>query len=621
MLANKKLIVFSLMTILVLLMSACGPAATTPAPSVPPAQPAQPAATEVPTKPAATEVPPTPAEPKILRFSGGSSDITTIDTALSSQGNSIQFVETTSLGPVRQNETTANMELAFAKSYDVSADGKTITFKLLENVPWVHYNATSGKVEEVLGCDKKPRMVTANDFRYGLLRTLAAATASDYAYVMYAIVGGEEYNSSSETDPAKLTALANGVGVKVIDDYTISYTFKNPGVFNLNLVGLWVNHAQPKWIIEGDECTTAATDKWTEQENFQSYGPFTLKEWIHDANLTLIKNPFWPGTDVVPQAKIDEIQYRNMDENATLAEFEAGNLDSSGIPTGDYDRIMSDPQYKDMIRQVVEIGTEWYGFNYQKAPTNDVRVRRALSLAIDRESLVKNVIKSGVPAVFFTNPGASGAPKPGQYPDLDLKYDPAQAKALLGEYLKEKGLTADKLKISLMSNATESRKLTGQAIVGMWKDVLGIDVTFTTQETKVYVVTRKEGNENIYRASWLQDYPDANNFLNDTFGAGQNFNEMIDWPVNKTSSGGPDYVPGSNPNYDKFYELVQQAAVEKDPQKRVDLYVQAEKILIWDECVLAPLYWYSGPILLRPEIKDTVSITGYDHYEKWDIQR
>jgi len=609
---SKKYLVISLLTIFVLFVSACG---TTPA--EPTTAPEGPVVTEAPVP---TE-PPAPAEPKYLRFSGGSSDIPTIDPSLSDQGSSIQIAETLSLGPVRQNELTAEMELAFAKSYEIAEDGKVITFKLLENVPWVRFNAESGKVEEVLGCDGKPRYVTAEDFRYGLLRTLAPATASPYAYVMYAIDGGEEYNSSPETDPAKLAALADAVGVKVIDNYTISYTFKAAGVYNLNLVGLWVNHAQPKWLIEGDECTTAAADKWTEQENFQGYGPFTLKEWIHDANMTLIKNPFWPGTDTVPQPKIDEIQFRNMDETATLAEFEAGNLDSSGIPSSDYDRIMNDPQYKDMIHQVVEIGTEWYGFNYQKEPTNDVRVRQALSLAIDRQSLVDNVMKSGVPAVFFTNPGATGAPKPGQYPDLDLKYDPEKAKALLNEYLTEKGLTADKLQISLMSNATESRKKAGEAIVGMWKEVLGIDVTFTTQETKVYVQTRREGGENIYRASWIQDYPDANNFLNDTFGAGQAFSDMVDWPVNAGSAGSDEYSPGSNPNYDKFYELLQKAALEKDPAKRVDLYYQAEKILIWDEAVLAPLYWYSGPYLLRPEIQFTQSIIFYDRWEKWDIVR
>jgi oligopeptide transport system substrate-binding protein len=617
---NKKWIVVSLVTIVVMLISACSPAVATPAA---PAQPTEASvqATAAPAEPTASEVPPTPAEPKILRLSDGASDIPTLDPSLSDQTSSIQFIESTLLGLVRQNETTANMELSFAKSYDISADGKTITFKLMENVPWVHFNATSGKVEEVNGCDGKPRMVSAEDFRYGLLRTLAPATASSYAYVMSGIAGASEYNGSTETDPAKLTALADAVGVKAIDANTISYTFKDAGVFNLNLIGLWVNHAQPKWLIEGDTCTTAATDKWTEQENFQGYGPFTLKEWVHDASRTLIKNPFWPGTDLVPQAKIDEIQYRNMEETAALAEFEAGNLDTAGIPTSDFDRITSDPQYKDMIRQVLEIGTEWYGFNYQKAPTNDVRVRRALSLAIDRDSLVKNVLKADIPAVFFTNPGATGAPKPGQYPNLDLKYDPAQAKALLADYLKEKGLTADKLKISLMSSAQESRKIYGQAIVGMWKDVLGIDVTFTTQETKVYNVTRKEGNENIYRASWVQDYPDANNFLNDTFGAGQAFAALVDWPVNLTSAGGTPYKPGSNANYDKFTGLLNQASLEKDPAKRVDLYSQAEKILIWDECVLAPIYWYSAPVLLRPEVKDTVSITGYDHYEKWDIQR
>ena len=150
---SKKYLVISLMTILVLFVSACG---TTPA--EPTTAPEGPVVTEAPV--VATE-PPAPAEPKFLRFSGGANDIETLDTALSSQGNSIQFVETTSLGPVRQNETSAEMELAFATSYETSADGKTLTFKLMENVPWVSYNADSGKVEEVLGCDGKPRIVTA----------------------------------------------------------------------------------------------------------------------------------------------------------------------------------------------------------------------------------------------------------------------------------------------------------------------------------------------------------------------------------------------------------------------------------------------------------------------------
>jgi oligopeptide transport system substrate-binding protein len=274
-----------------------------------------------------------------------------------------------------------------------------------------------------------------------------------------------------------------------------------------------------------------------------------------------------------------------------------------------------------MIRPYYTLGTEWYGFNTQLAPTDDQRVRLALSLAIDRDTLVKQVVKGGIPAQFFTNPGAAGGPKPELYPDGGVKYNPDKAKELLNEYLTEKKLKPEDLKLTLMSNATEGLQKTGEAIVGMWKDVLGVNVNFVTQERKVYLVTRKEGKENIYRNSWVQDYPDANNFLYDVFGLNAAFTAVVDWPAKATAEKEAEYTAGSNPNFDKFTDLLKQAANEQDAKKRMDLYAQAEQILLVDEAVVAPLYWYSSDYLMRPEIIDTKSITGYDHYEKWDIQR
>jgi oligopeptide transport system substrate-binding protein len=607
---SKRYLALSLITVFVLLVAACTPQvpATSPATEAP-SQPTQ-AATEVPTEP------PAPAEPKILRLSGGASDFGTIDPSLATQSAEIQIAETTSLGVVRQNETTAEIELAMATGYEVSDDGLTYTIHLMKDVPWTHYNADSGKVEVVKDCAGKDRMVTAKDFAYGLTRTIDPATASDYAYALLPYVAGAAaFNDGSNTDPTS-------VGVKAVDDNTIEYTFTAPAVYNLNLLGLWIAHAEPEWLIKGDDCTQAAGDKWTEQEFFQGYGPYILKEWVHDTNLTLIKNPFWPGNENVPQAKIDEIEYRFLDASPALAEFDAGNLDVTGIPTEEYDRIHSDPAYADMIRPYYTLGTEWYGFNTQLAPTDDQRVRLALSLAIDRDLLVKQVVKGGIPAQFFTNPGAAGGPKPEQYPDGGVKYDPEKAKSLLNEYLTEKNLKPEDLKLTLMANSTEGNQKTGEAIVGMWKDVLGVDVTFVTQERKVYLVTRKDGKENIYRNSWVQDYPDANNFLADVFGLNAAFTAVVDWPININSSGeAPEYTAGSNPNFDKFTDLLKQAANEQDAKKRMDLYAQAEQILIVDEAVVAPLYWYSSDYLIRPEVQDTESITGYDHYEKWDIQR
>ncbi len=611
---SKRYLAFSLLTVFVLLVSACAPSAPAATSAPAPTEPST-VATEAPTQaPAPTETA-APAEPKVLRLSGGASDYGTIDPSLATQSAEIQVAETTSLGVVRQNETTAEIELAMATGYELSDDGLTYTVHLMQGVPWVHYNADSGQVEVVKDCNGKDRTVTAQDFAYGIVRTINPATASDYAYALLPyLAGAQAFNDGSNTDPAS-------VGVKVVDDNTIQYTFTAPAVYNLNLLGLWIAHAEPKWLIEGDTCTQAAGDKWTEQEFFQGYGPFTLKEWVHDASMSMIKNPFWPGNETVPQAKIDEIDIRFLDATPALAEFDAGNLDEASIPSEEYDRIHSDPAYADMIRPYYTLGTEWYGFNTQLAPTDDQRVRLALSLAIDRETLVKQVVKGGIPAQFFTNPGAAGGPKPELYPDGGVKYNPEKAKALLNEYLTEKKLKPEDLKLTLMSNATEGLQKTGEAIVGMWKDVLGINVNFVTQERKVYLVTRKDGKENIYRNSWVQDYPDANNFLSDVFGLNAAFTAVIDWPATATSEKEASYTAGANPNFDKFSDLLKEAANEQDAKKRMDLYAQAEQILLVDEAVVAPLYWYSSDYLMRPEIKDTKSITGYDHYEKWDIQR
>ncbi len=610
---SKRYLALSLVTVFVLLISACAPQApATVAPATEePAEPSEP--TEVMTE-APTE-PPTSTEPKILRLSGGASDFATIDPALATQSAEIQIAESTSLGVVRQNETTAEIELAMATGYEVSDDGLVYTVDIMENVPWVHYNEESGQVEVVQDCQGSDRMVTAQDFVYGITRTIDPATASDYAYALLPyIAGAAEFSDGTNTDPAS-------VGVKAIDENTIEYTFTAPAVYNLNLLGLWIAHATPQWLIEGDDCTEAAADRWTEQEFFQGYGPFTLKEWIHDSSLVLIKNPFWPGNEIVPQAKIDEIQFRFLDASPALSEFEAGNLDIVGIPAEEWDRIHADPAYADMLRPVSTLGTEWYGFNTKLAPTDDQRVRLALSLAIDRELLVQQVAKGETPAQFFTNPGAAGGPKPDLYPDQGVKYDPERAKELIDEYLAEKNLQPEDLQLTLMANATEGHQRNGEAIVGMWNETLGINVTFVTQELAVYLDTRTEGNENIYRNSWVQDYPDANNFLFDVFGLNAAFTDVVDWPINVGLTAAEEYTPGDNPNFDQFTELLQQAANEQDPQARMDLYAQAEQILLVDEAVLAPLYWYSDDILIRPEIQDTESITGYDHWEKWDIQR
>ncbi|WP_299024209.1 peptide ABC transporter substrate-binding protein [uncultured Thermanaerothrix sp.] len=608
---NKIWMVLSVLLGVALIMAACQPAAPTPQVVV--------ETVVVEGTPKVVVVTPQATQPaeqrKVLRLAWGPGDIPTIDTALAVDVISIQLIDEMTVGLTRQNEQTAELELAMATDVQTSEDGRTYTFTIKEGVPWVRYNGK--EVEQVLDCDGNPRYVTAYDFEYGILRTLNPATASDYAYVLYGIEGAAAYNQGETDDPST-------VGVKALDAKTLQITFIEPAVYNLNIAGLWVAHAQPKWIIEGDDCTEGRGERWTETGFYQGYGPFTLKEWVHDSEISIVKNPFWPGDAVVPSPKIDEVHWKLVDAAGALAEFETGNLDVSGIPAGDLDRILNDPKYADMLRNTYTLGTEFYAFNTTKAPTDDVRVRLALALAVDREALVKNVTKTGVPARWFTHPGVAGAPKPEKFPNLGLTYDPQRAKTLLDEYLKEKGLTADQLDLTLVFNTSESHRRKAEAVQAMWKETLGINVKLTNQEWKVYLKQRKAGNENIYRGSWVQDYPDANNFLREVFtdnnGTPGPYQDVVNWPVAENAEGKIVYTPGSNPLYDKFVELVIAAAKETDSDKRMQLYADAENILVNEAVVILPLYWYADKVLVSPRVIDTPSITGYDRFEKWDIK-
>jgi oligopeptide transport system substrate-binding protein len=305
--------------------------------------------------PAATEEAPTK---KILYLSPGVGDTPSIDPSHSTQVSEVQVIGSNSIGLFRQNAETAEVEKGMVTDYEVSEDGLVYTVKIMDNVPWVKWDPTKGEVVKVQDCEGKDRMVTAEDFKYGIMRTLNPLTAADYAYIFLPYLkGAAEYNGASADDPAALEELAAGVGVEVVDPQTLKYTFLTPGVYNINLLGLWPAHAQPKWLIEGDDCTEARGDRWIEQGFYQGYGPFTLKEWQHDYYMTLVKNPYWPGTAEVPVAKLDEVKQTFLDETTAFAEYETGNLDMAGVPSGDMDRVMADPELSAQVEQQNEIGS------------------------------------------------------------------------------------------------------------------------------------------------------------------------------------------------------------------------------------------------------------------------
>ena len=604
---RKNFQALSLLVMLSLILAACAPA-TTPAAQAPIAtEPGAPESTEPPT---ATE-PLAPAGPKVLISTFLSGDVATIDPALSEDNNSTQIAQEAFIGVTNLNEVTNLVEPGMAETWDVvdNADGtQTITFHLRDDVPWVRWNGT--EVETVKTCDgSADRIVNANDFAYGIYRNQLPANASPYAYLLGFVLKGASDFSNGVTDDFST------VGVKVIDDFTLELTFIDQVAYNAQIAGLWVALAQPKWIIEGD-CdggVEARGERWIEPGFFQSYGPFTLKEWVHDDYISIVKNPFWPGIEAIPQPKLDEVIFRMLDEPAQLAEYEAGNVDNVNTPPlSDLDRIKADPALGAELSISPQLCTYYYGFNTKAPVVDDARVRRALSMAVDRQSLIDNVTKGGQePAQWFARPGLAGSPTMETHPDLGIKYDPETAKAELQSYLDEKGVTADSLDLTLLFNTSTGHQAIAEAIQQMWADTLGVNVKLVNQEGAVWLDTIKSRDTpQIYRAGWCLDYPDANNFVRE--------NNAVNGSQNPADENGEPYG-GFNWKNEEYERIALEAAKETDPAKRVDLYAQAEQIAMVDDAIMIPIYWYTDLDLTKPYVVRTYSSTGKQAFEKWDI--
>jgi oligopeptide transport system substrate-binding protein len=316
-----------------LLMNACASPAAVPVPKaptparvatpVPAAGPAQSTTTaqhvEAPTPTAAQA--PRSTGPSVLRLNLGEGDVTTIDPVRAYDVGSGLIVDETFIGLTRLNPVTGALEPGLATTWDISPDGLVYTFHLRPDVPWVHYR--TGKVAKVQTCpdaqgQTQDRLVTAQDFAYGILRALNPATAADWGHILAdAIAGGEPFNTGKITDTAK-------VGVKVLNPQTLQIRFNQPEAYNADIAGVSGAAAQPRWLIEGDACTEAQNDRWTEPGALQSYGPYALKDWTHEASLTLVKNPFWrAGIANIPQPRIDELAFRMLGNEAAFTEYEA----------------------------------------------------------------------------------------------------------------------------------------------------------------------------------------------------------------------------------------------------------------------------------------------------------
>ncbi|MGG4444581.1 peptide ABC transporter substrate-binding protein [Brevibacillus fortis] len=448
---------------------------------------------------------------------------------------------------------------SIAQKIDVSDDMKTYTFHLRE-AKWSNGDP-----------------VTAHDFEYAWKRALDPKTDSTYSYLLYSIKNAAQAN----TGEMKL----DEVGVKAIDAKTLRVELEQstPHFTELTVAPIFypvnkkLDEKNPGWFRE------AATHVGN--------GPFKLVSTDKE-KITVVKNDlYWDKAAV----KLDKLEFTVIqDENTQMYMFDHDKSDWAGAPFG-FLPIEALPalEYEEILQTRPIAGVYWYGFNTEQAPFTNAKIRKAFAYAINRQA-IDDALENGVqiPATGALPPMMT-LKKEGYFKDNDQE----TAKKLLAEGMKELGIT--KLPpITLSFNISENHRLAAETIQKQWKQTLGVDVTLNEREWKVYLEERNNGDYQIVRMGWISDFNyDPVGFL-ELFKDRDGFNNNTGWENNK------------------YQELLNQSATEKDPEKRKQLLAQAEAILMEDMPV-APIYYIADQWVQNEKLKNVVidSIGVVDY--KW----
>jgi oligopeptide transport system substrate-binding protein len=439
-----------------------------------------------------------------------------------------------------------------AESYTISEDGTVFTFKLRKEAKF---------------SDGSP--VTAHDYEWTLKRNLDPASGSKYAHSLFPLKNAAAFFKGDIKD-------RDAVGAKALDDYTLQLTTERPAPYLIPLIAAtWTLFPLKREVLE------KYGDKWTEAGNIVTNGPFMVQSWKHDQEMVLVPNPYYWGEK--PTLQKVTLQLVRDPLSQALVSYESGELNFAVVPNPDLDRMQKDPVKGKEVRLVDNAGTRWVAFDSGHPPFSDVRVRKAFYLAIDRPTLVNNVLK-GVPVPAWT---VLPPMIDGHNPGARIPGGPAEAKQLLAEagYPDGRGFP----EVDLVFAQTAEYRAVAETLQPMWKEVLGVSTKLSPMENAAFVNwrnSRKDQPYHAYLGGWSNDFNDPYNWHNFLFDSREDHHNL-NW---------------KNPAFD---DLITRAAAEIDPAKRKQMHEQAEAILVGDAPV-APLFFRRIPVAVKPNVDGLV---------------
>ena len=449
-----------------------------------------------------------------------------------------------------KNPITLEPEPGVAERWTFNDDRSVITFYLNPNAKW-----SNGE------------QVTADDFVWSWNRALHPETGNLYAYMLYPVKNAEAYAKGEVSEFSE-------VGVKALDETTLRVTLNAPTPYFIQLMDHYSTFAvHPETLLKFGKMTDRFTP-WTRVGNIVSNGAFVLEDWALNRHIKMIKNQeYWDKDNVSLNGVVfypteNEVSEERMFRVEQLHRTEGVPLDK--VPV--YRAIPESPYMQDPY-----LGTYYYLVNIDRPPVDDVRVRQALSMSLDREQLARTVMQEVViPAYSITPPGTLGY----QPPKL-FDFDPEKARQLLAEagYPNGEGWPG----LDIIYNTNEAHRKIAVAVQQMWKKYLNVDITISNQEWKVYLNAVSQRDFQVARRGWIGDYVDPNNFL-DLF----------------ITDGGNNNTGFANDYYDEM--ILQLAPRAPTEEERFAIFHEAETLLM-QQMPIIPIYTYATRHLVHPSVE------------------